>query len=345
MRVVRSAAAIPRVQVVIRAGSAYDPPSREGLAFVLAHALGVSAAASVHVGPELVVFSVAPDGVAALARALRSPLSAESMAAGQASAMARFASSSCEELAAASVSAWVLAGHPYGHAVFGRSSVIPTLSLPEIEVFRGRRYARDAAVIAVDGEADIQPLMDLFTPGLSAHLTPAVRSRVPMGDLVVIAPVTTSCGALGPRRLAVWTASDAAAARVAAELAGAPAPDRLVDPMPTLVLHDVAGGIDTLIEGDFAGARSRVLARESAAGAVPLAGDLLLSSIRMGHADPSAAVHAAVEALTDEAFDAWVSAALGEAAVRVAVLPDTAGGSTLESLAGRGVVTSEALLR
>ena len=83
----------------------------------------------------------------------------------------------------------------------------------------------------------------------------------------------------------------------------------------------------------------------SAAGALPLAEDLLLSSIRMGHAVPSTAVRAALELLTDEAFDAWVSDALGEAVVRVAVLPDTASVSTVESVAGRGVVTSEALLR
>ncbi len=345
VRVVRAAGATARVQVVIRAGSAYDPPSREGLAFVLAQALAVSAEALVSVGPELVVFSVAPDGVPALAQALRSPLSTGAIDTGKAAALARFASPACEDLAAASASAWVLAGHPYGHAAFGRSSVIPTLSLAEIEVFRARRYARDAAVIAVGGEADVQLLTDLFTPGLSASPTPAVRSRVPMGDLVVVAPVTNSCGALGPRRLAAWDASDAAAARVAAEMAGMPAPERLVDPMPTIVLHDFAAGIGTLLEGDFAAARARVLARESAAGALPLAEDLLLSSIRMGHAVPSTAVRAALELLTDEAFDAWVSDALGEAVVRVAVLPDTASVSTVESVAGRGVVTSEALLR
>lgn len=345
MRVVREPSAPARVHVLLRAGSAYDPPSREGLAFVVATAIASAAGADLQVGPELVQLSVSPDGVVALAAALSAPLTAEGVAAGKSAALARFEEGECARVASAVGDAWILAGHPYGHAVFGRSSVIPTLSLAEVESFRVLRYARDAAVIAVDGAADVAPLLGVLTPALSAPVTPAVRSKVAMENLVVIGPVTSACSVVGPRRPESWSAADQAAASVAAELVGAPSPPARVDPFVTLTLSDPEGALTPLIEGNFDAARGRVRARLAVASALPAAADLLLVPIRMGHAIPASDLVSAVNSLTEEAFRAWVLTTFGEGAVRVAVFPDTASASTVESTAARHVVTSEALFR
>ncbi|GDX79469.1 hypothetical protein LBMAG42_12800 [Deltaproteobacteria bacterium] len=345
VRVVREPSAPARVHVVLRAGSAYDPPSREGLAYVVATAVASASGAALSVGPELVQLSVAPEGVSALAAALAAPLTAEAFAAGKADAAARFGVNECAAVASALGDAWILAGHPYGHAVFGRSSVIPTLSLAEGESFRLQRYARDAAVIAVDGEVNVTSLLGLFTPSLSSSVTPAVRSKVAMEDLVVVAPVTASCSVVGPRRPEAWSAADQAAASVAAELVGAPPPPARVDPFVTLTLPGAEAALSPLLEGDFEAARERVRARVSVPSALPAAADILLVPIRMGHAIRASDLASAVNALTDEAFDAWVLTTFGEGAVRVAVFPDTATASTVESTATRHVLTSEALFR
>ncbi len=345
VRVVREPSAPARVHLVLRAGSAYDPPSREGLSFVVAHAIAVSGSVEVAVGPELITFSLRPEGMAAFALALSSPLSPEAFATGKSAAAVRFEARDCGEVASAVGDAWILAGHPYGHAVFGRSSVIPTLSLAEAESFRLLRYARAAAVIAVDGDVDVAPLLGLLTPSLSAPVTPAVRSNVAMESLVVVGPVTSSCSVLGPRRLEEWTPLHEAGAQVAAELLGALPPPARVDPFVALTFPSPEGSLSALIDGDFEAARERVRARLATPSALPAAADALLVPIRMGHAISAANLRIAVNSLTHDAFLAWVSSTFGEGAVHVAVFPDTASASTVESTATLHVVTSEALLR
>ena len=119
VRVLRADAAPPAVAVVVRAGSAYDPPSREGLAFVLAEAIASRAGVAVEVGPEVVIFRAAPGQAAPLAAALAAPISAEALAAGVAAAQARLAATDCAAAAESVVPAWAFAGHPYGHATAG----------------------------------------------------------------------------------------------------------------------------------------------------------------------------------------------------------------------------------
>ncbi len=201
LRVVRVEAASPRVHVVVRAGSAYDPPSREGLAYVVARALGARAGADVRVGPEWLSFSFPADGVARMAEALRAPLDEEALALGRAAALAELRGRDCTTLAQAAGAAWLWAGHPYGHAVAGRLSVVPTLSLAEAQAFRDARYVRDAVAIGLEGAVDpaiLAPIEAAVPPRLSRSVTPAVMPSPSRPLMVVEAPVDSTCVATVP---------------------------------------------------------------------------------------------------------------------------------------------------
>ncbi|MBM4392533.1 MAG: hypothetical protein FJ090_15535 [Deltaproteobacteria bacterium] len=201
LRVVAVEGAEPRVHVVVRAGSAYDPPSREGLAFVVAHALAARAGADVAVGPEWLSISFPPGGAARVGEVLAAPIDEESMALARAAALASLRSRDCATLAQATGATWLWAGHPYGHAVAGRLSVLPTLSVAEAQAFRDARYVRDAVALALEGAVDasvLAPIEAAIPPRLSRSVTPAVMPPASRPLMVVEAPVDGTCIATRP---------------------------------------------------------------------------------------------------------------------------------------------------
>ncbi len=201
LRAVRVEAASPRVHLVIRAGSAYDPPSREGLAFVVAQALGARSGAEVEVGPEWSSLSFPPELAARVAEALSAPFEEEALALARAAALAELRSRDCATLARAAGAAWLWAGHPYGHPVAGRLSVVPTLSLAEAQAFRDARYVRDAVALGIEGVVDpslLLPIEAAVPPRLSGSVTPAVMPSASRPLMVVEAPVESTCVATVP---------------------------------------------------------------------------------------------------------------------------------------------------
>ena len=349
VRVVVESGAGEAVNVVVRAGSAYDPPSREGLAFVLAKGLATAGGATVEVGPEVVVFRAPARSAPALLRVLSEPVNDVELAAGKAAALATLRGNDCESIALTVGATWIEAGHPYGHAVAGRTSVIPTLTLGELQGFRSLRYVRDAVVVGVDGAAEVPSFDAAFAPALSMPVTPAVRSRVPREDAVVNAAVSRSCFVVGPRRLEAWSAEDEAVARVSAELWGVPPPPALVDPW-FLAVHFHNGeppSSPVPFPGVMApeavlGARDRVRASLSVPSSAAVATDLLLGSIRRSTHVPKAEVLAALDALTPASFAAARARLLGDDPVSVYITPEPL---APEAIGARRVFSSEELLR
>lgn len=181
------------LEIVVRAGSAYDPPSREGLAWVAAHAAAPSA--HVEVGPEIVRIEL--DANAGLQGALNLTPDAAAVAAARDAALSELRGGECEAVALRAWDRWALAGHPYGHAVEGRTSVLPTITPGEVHAFLRARYTRDAVRIAVSAPMDTSGLNALL-PTLSRPVTPAVPPPPTNGArLYVTALVGSSCVVIG----------------------------------------------------------------------------------------------------------------------------------------------------
>lgn len=331
---------VPKVSelsmLVVRAGSAYDPPGREGLARVVAEGLAARVGVHVHVGPELVYF---PGGehVAELAAALAAPMDEAALAAGLAAAPGALPRT-CADHAAQAVDAWAFAGHPYGHAAVGRTSVRPTFTAGELEAFRLARYVRDAAVV-VGSEAGTAPLREVLPPRLSRSPTPAVWNRAPRAALQVTAPVEGPCTGFGAAGFTDWSAADEASYRVLARLAGNPPPELTVQPVVRLV---VPGAVATPpVGGDVGTARAWVAHTLDLAPVTGLdeAARTLLGAVRGAQVPAAADVRAALAGVDEASLHAWVARRFA-GAVRVDVVP-----AATESPAPPGVLSFEALVR
>ncbi len=175
------------LRLALRAGSAHDPPGREGLAWVTAHAVAAAAGATFEVGPEVVVFSVAPDRAAALAAALAASPTTERVAAAREAAAAALAGLDCAALAERAWDAWMYAGHPYGHAPEGRLSVLPTLSVAEVTGFQEVRYVRSVAVLGVPSGSSVDAgAFTTLPPRLSQSPVPAATLPPPPERALVV---------------------------------------------------------------------------------------------------------------------------------------------------------------
>jgi len=203
------------LRVALRAGSAHDPPGREGLAWVTARAVADAAGATVEVGPDVVVFTAPADRAAALADALVAPPSLERVLAARESAMAALGSLDCAGIAERAWDTWIYAGHPYGHAPEGRLSVLPTLTVAEVGGFQGARYVRSVAVVGVPAGASV-PLsaFDVLPPRLSTSPVPSVRLPLPPERVLIVHADDRRCVVAGHP-----AAVDVADARLAAALA------------------------------------------------------------------------------------------------------------------------------
>lgn len=193
-----------RVVIGVLAGSAYDPRGREGLAAATARALARTAGADVEVGPEVVTFSGPRDSLVALGGALAAPPAAASPVTALTDtrdpAGTPTAPADCRALAEDAWDAWVFGGHPYGHPVAGRTSVLPTLTEEEARGFHALRYVRGAAIVGLPGGGSAGAALDGFPPALSPSPTPAPLGPVPEATVLVVrADVPAPCAAVGHR--------------------------------------------------------------------------------------------------------------------------------------------------
>jgi hypothetical protein len=200
----------PSVWLVVRAGSAADPPSREGLAYVVARSIAARAGADVTVGPDLVIFQT--NNLPSLAAALAAPLDEGSLEFGKSQALAQLLTSDCADAAESIGRTWAFAGHPYGHADAGRLSTVPTLTLVEAQSFRDRTYVRGNSILGVDGPetVDVGAIEAVLAPLTSRSPTPAVWPRESRESAVVEAHVGAACTFVG-----WWDGNDAVRQSVA----------------------------------------------------------------------------------------------------------------------------------
>ncbi|MDP2312331.1 MAG: hypothetical protein Q8P41_05455 [Pseudomonadota bacterium] len=183
-----------RVRVALRAGSAHDPPGREGLAWVTAHAIAAAAGAEVEVGAEIVVYAAPLESVPALALALAAPPSAERVAAAREAAVQTLDGLDCRALAERVWDSWIYAGHPYGHAPEGRRSVLPTLTATEVAAFQEVRYVRSVAVVGVPTGARVDAAaFDTLPPRMSVSPVPSVRLPLPDARVLVVTAPDRRC--------------------------------------------------------------------------------------------------------------------------------------------------------
>ena len=193
--------------LAVRAGSAYDPPGREGLAQVAATMLEAHGARVLEVGPELALFEVDPARAADLAQWLGAPsLDGAALAAVVEPLIER--SPSCEEVAEAALDRWQFSGHPYRGPVAGRRSTLATLSPAEVIAFLRARYTRDG--MALRGPEI--PALNQLSSRISPRVTPAALAPAGLdgaATLVVRAPAGYDCGAVAsdqePEDLQIWS--------------------------------------------------------------------------------------------------------------------------------------------
>ncbi len=318
LRTLQSAQAAPgSLVLLLRAGSAYDPPGREGLSFVLAQGLATRAGVEVEVGTELVRFSVPEGRAPALAAALVEAVEGPTVRTGVEAASP---GNGCAALVRGAARAWGLGGHPYGHRPEGRESVRPTLTAGEAQAFRQLRYVRDAAVLLVGPGADARPLLEVLPPALSRSVTPAVAVAARPGGVEVSAAVPEGCAAWVLPTPPVWGAAEEARLAVAARIVGDPMPDPRVDPVWVLsVLPE-----SEVLRAGFAWARADVLADLAAEAAERQGADLLLGSVRASTHPSAPALAESLRALQSEEFVAW-AASLRAGSATFRIIPGRSG--------------------
>ncbi len=314
--------------LLVRAGSAYDPPGREGLAAVLAHGLAARAGVHADVGPERVLFPLGPHAEA-LAVLLAQPVDEATLEAGLA-AVRGLVGADCAALVDRLVETWVFAGHPYGHPATGRPGALETLTVGELEAFRRLRYVRDAAIVVGPAEVALR-FEPAFPAALSRSPTPAVWNRAARAELTVHAPVPAGCDARGVRTVRDWSAVDEAMARVLAASQGGPPLALRVEPV--LLVRGEAEWSAAAVQAASATLQFAVSSGLDAAERT------LLGQVRGAQVPDAGAVAAALAGVDQAGFDAWVARRFA-GAVGVHIVPAGA-----ESPAPAGVQSYEALLR
>lgn len=210
--------------VMVRAGSAYDPPGREGLAWLSAMAVarGGSATQSaadvqralaawgaqfeVEVGLELVTFrlSCPPEHAVEAARllgalvvspGLEERALAQLRAEGQTAAAAR-AEDAPAALASDVLQVWLYEAHPYGHLSAGRPGGLAVSTPLDVAQFLERRYVRSVLTAGVSGPAGRPELesaraalgeqLSLAPPLLSPPTTPRLVPERTRRALLVV---------------------------------------------------------------------------------------------------------------------------------------------------------------
>lgn len=214
VQVVAPAAGEVAIDVVARAGSAVDPPGREGTAWLVADAVFRPLA-----GPDRTLgWWVEADAVRAtlvcaepaalacadaLAGALTAPdLSEAAAQRGRDSAAAALSPTTDADLGPLALDLLEFRAHPRGHAPAGRRSVWPTLRPDELAAFHHTRWTRDRLSLVVHGPEQVA---DALRAGLAAAPLRSDPLRPMSGDGPPLAP-------LGPGSWAVtrpWTPEEA----------------------------------------------------------------------------------------------------------------------------------------
>ncbi len=186
------------VRIVLAAGSAYDTPGREGLAWLAAHAIAAQTpGADVELNEDVVRFTLPEASVTAWMTAVSAVPTEAALAVGRDRAARWWSDARCDRLAEAAWARVAYAGHPYGHAVAGRRSVWPTVTPAEVRGFAARRYVRGGLRVAAApapavGSGERAPwthLLDALPPRVLLPAVPAVRDHAPPVDPVLVAPL------------------------------------------------------------------------------------------------------------------------------------------------------------
>lgn len=189
------------IQVAVRAGSAHDPPGKEGLAWLTANLLREGGAGDrspaqvddaiyemgarfdVVVDKELVTFRThvlrgqLGEASALLGDMLTAPrLDPDVLArlVGEAADwLDRGLRSDEERLGLELLDTWLFEGHPYGHPVRGRTGVLSTITLGDVRDFIADRYVRPAVTLGVAGPVAVLPggADDAAIDGLAGQLS------------------------------------------------------------------------------------------------------------------------------------------------------------------------------
>lgn len=187
-----------RSMVAIRAGSAYDPAGREGLAWLTAHLVveggttsltpaqvassleGWGGHIEVEVGRERVLFAIrSPPAHAREAADLLGALISEPgldpaaldrlRAEGQ-RRLDEIAAGPPGPLAEVLLFSWLYEAHPYGHEPQGRSTSLAAMGALDVSQFLARRYVRSVVAAGVSGPADA-PEVAAARDALNARLS------------------------------------------------------------------------------------------------------------------------------------------------------------------------------
>ncbi len=208
------------LQVTLRAGSAFDPPDREGLAWLAAQTVAASgtpdrspaevadlltswgAELEVQVHAELVDLRLqvlepqaeeAADLLGELvAHPVLDPAAFERSRAAALRALTDGVLASEERMGAMLLDRWINEGHPYGHAAEGRAGSLERLALSDVEGFLEDAWLLPAAWAGAAG-----PDAARYAERLAAHLaelpdrpvrspTPAIRDPVHGRSLLVV---------------------------------------------------------------------------------------------------------------------------------------------------------------
>jgi hypothetical protein len=218
-------------RIVLAAGSAYDPPGREGLAWIAAHALAAQTpGAEVEIGEDVVRFTLPAASIPAWMTAAAAVPTEDALATGRALAARWWSEARCDRLAEVAWARAAYAGHPYGHAVAGRRSVWPTVTPAEVRAFAALRYVRGGMRVATGESVDAQALrlLDALPPRVLVPAIPAVRDHAPPADPILVAPLGGKDG---------WQDGCVAVGAVTPVLARPPTPEA---PAPTDRALDLA---------------------------------------------------------------------------------------------------------
>jgi hypothetical protein len=172
-------------RLAVRAGSAFDPPGREGLAWVAARIAASRIDAEVTVGREIVDLELR-GGTDAVGR-IWDPITDAEVA-----AAARMPVRSCLGQAEDAYAAWAWAGHPYGHPVWGRSSTLSTIRAVEVEQFLARWWVR-AAIQA----SEEMPALSRAAPRLVRAPVPHFAPEPPVEPILRVRGVGTCAAVSG----------------------------------------------------------------------------------------------------------------------------------------------------
>jgi hypothetical protein len=197
------------VRVVVAAGSAWDPPGREGLAFVAAHAVAHRLAgpddgrARVEVAEDVVRMTFDAAALPGWLTAVGAVPDRSALAGARDAARVWWADASCAALADAAWAQVAYRGHPYGHAPAGRLGVQDTWTAAEVHAFVARHWVRGAVRIASATPTVDVSLLAALPARLPRAAVPAVRDHGPRAGLVLRVPPDRAgvplggCGAEG----------------------------------------------------------------------------------------------------------------------------------------------------